>query len=711
MPEKKFNEPYYKIRFAEIDEDVVGVVSFEGDEEISGLYEYRIILASDDPQLDSSKILNKTATFIMIRPDESTAQIHGIISQVEQFGQARDHVFYKVILVPRMWKTKLTFQNEVYQNVEINDLIKKILEKSDLSGNDFKIDLKSKYAKSEFVVQYRETDFNFLNRRLEHFGIYYYFDHSGDKEVVCFTDDNSKLPDVDLPEDIGYNANQEPFGNTESILDLSSRERVVTGKVQLKDYNYLFPEKQLMAQSNINSNSPGIYYDYGDNFENEKDAEFLAKIRNQEFLAQSKIFNGRTNCRLFRAGYRYKMDRHYRSDWNNEYIITKVTLNGSQKGQFIVPIEMHISDTLFECGFESIPFDVDYRPSRKTPIPKIAGIMSAKLESGSGDEYAFIDDHGRYRFKALFDISDKTNGEASLPIRLSQSYSGAGYGIHFPNHKDAELLWACVDGNVDRPIGLGTVPNPSQASPVVAKNKSHNVIRTAAGNEILIDDKSNETQIALTTSDSHKLLLDDKDDKIEVTSKDKHKVVMDDKNQNITVTTKEGHKILLDDKNTKIEITSKKGHFLLIDDTDGSEKIQISDKPKNNNFILDLKNQKLMIETKEGSIDIQAPKGEINIKSKSFKLETEGDTEIKAANIKSEAKSDYKVNATNVSSEAKSDLKQKGMKISSEASTDNNIKGLNTTVEASVNIKVKGALATVEASGVNTIKGSLVKIN
>jgi type VI secretion system secreted protein VgrG len=574
MPEKKFNEPYYKIQFAEIDEDVVGVVSFEGEEEISGLYEYRIILASDDPQLDSSKILNKTATFIMIRPDESTAEIHGIIAQVEQFGQARDHVFYKVMLVPRMWKTKLTFQNEVYQNVEINDLIKKILEKSELSGNDFKIDLKSKYPKSEFVVQYRETDFNFLNRRLEHYGIYYYFDHSGDKEVVCFTDDNSKLPDVDLKEEIGYNANQEPFGDTESILDLSSTERVVTGKVQLKDYNYLFPEKQLMAQSNIDSDSPGIYYDYGDNFENEKDAEFLAKIRNQEFLAQSRIFHGRTNCRLFRAGYRYKMDRHYRSDWNNEYIITKVSLNGSQKGQFIVPIEMHISDTLFDCRFESIPFDIDYRPARKTQIPKISGIMSAKLESGSGDEYAFIDDHGRYRFKALFDISDKTNGEASLPIRLSQSYSGSGYGMHFPNHKDAELLWACVDGNVDRPIGLGTVPNPSQASPVVAKNKSHNLIRTAAGNEILIDDKSNETQIALTTSDSHKLLMDDKDDKIEVTSKDKHKIVMDDKNQNITITTKDGHKILLDDKNTKIEVTSKKGHFFLIDDTDGSEKIQ-----------------------------------------------------------------------------------------------------------------------------------------
>lgn len=711
MPEQKFNQPYYRINFSEVDEDIFGVISFEGEEEISGLFEYKIVLASGDPRIDTSKILNKSAVLTIIRPDQSTREIHGIISQIEQFGQSKDHVFYKVVLVPRLWKSCLTFQNEVYQNIEIKDLIKEILEKNELKGSDYKIDLKNKYPKNEFVVQYRETDFNFLNRRLEHFGIYYYFDQSGDKEVVCFTDDNSKLPDTGYSEGIGYNENQEPLGDSESILDISSSERVVTGKVMLKDYNYLFPEKQLMAESRIVSDLPGTYYDYGDNFENEKEAEFLAKIRNQEFLAASVIFNGKTDSRVFRAGYRFKLDKHYRDDWNKEYIITKLSLAGSQRGQFVVPQKLQAVESVFECRFKAIPFEIDFRPERKTPIPKISGIMSAKLESGTGDEYAYLDDHGRYKAKMLFDLSDKSNGEASLPIRLTQSYSGSGYGIHFPNHKGTELLWACVDGNVDRPIGLGTVPNPSQASPVAAKNKSHNIIRTASGNEILIDDKSNETQIALTTSDLHKILLDDKDDKIEVTSKDKHKITMDDKNQNITIVTKEGHTILLDDKNTKITVTSKKGHFFLIDDTDGAEKIQLSDKPKNNNFIVDLKNQKLIIETKDGSIDIQAPKGEINVKSKSFKLETEGDTEIKAANIKSAANSDYNINASGISIEAKQDLKQKGMKISSEASTDNKIKGLNTTVEAGVDVKIKGALSTVEASGLNTIKGAMVKIN
>jgi type VI secretion system secreted protein VgrG len=710
MAEHKFNEPYYKMHFSDVEDGIVGVVSFEGEEEISGLFEFRIVLASYEKKLDSSKILNKSASFTMIRSDNTERVIHGIISQFNQFGQTKDEVFYKVVLVPRLWKTKLNFQNEVYQNIEINDLIKTVLDKNGISGQDFKVDLKNKYPKSEFIVQYRETDFDFLNRRLEHYGIYYYFDHSSNKDVVCFTDDNTKLPDLKFSEPIGYNENQDPFGDVESILDITSNEKVVTGSVQLKDYNYLFPEKQLMAQSRINSDLPGTYYDYGDNFENEKDAEFLAKIRNQEFIAQSKIYIGKTNCRLFSAGYRFKLEKHYRDDWNSEYIITKVFSAGSQKGQFAVPQRLQSTDMLFDCRFEAIPFEIDFRPVRKTPIPKISGIMSAKLESGASDEYAFLDDNGRYRAKMLFDISDKSNGEASLPIRLTQNYTGSGYGVHFPNHKDTELLWACVDGNVDRPIGLGTIPNPSQASPVSAKNKSQNMIRTASGNEFILDDKSNETQIILKSSDSHKFTLDDKDDKIELISKDKHKVTMDDKNQNIEVTSKEGHKILMDDKNTKIEVVSKEGHYIIINDKGGEEKIQISDKPGNNTIIIDIAKQKMVIETKDGNIDILA-KGDINIKSKNLSMEIEEDFKIKSGNMKTETKQDFEVKSANIKQEAKSDFKQKGMKVTTEASTDLKLKGLNSTLEGGVKTDVKGAMTTVEASGINTIKGSLVKIN
>jgi type VI secretion system secreted protein VgrG len=405
------------------------------------------------------------------------------------------------------------------------------------------------------------------------------------------------------------------------------------------------------------------------------------------------------------------MDKHYRKDWNDEYVLTKVKYKGNQKSLFAFLPEQKKYEPTFECEFESIPFNIEFRPARKTFIPKVSGIMSAKIESGSGDEYAFIDDQGRYKAKMLFDLSDKSNGEATLPIRLTQGYSGPGYGIHFPNHADAELLWACVDGNPDRPIGLGTVPNPSTATPVTSQNKMQNVIRTAAGNELIMDDKSKESQILINTTDGNNLMFDDKDDKISISTTEKHQIMMDDKNQNITLQTKDGHQLILDDKNTKITVQSKNGHMICIEDKSGSENITLVDSSGENTFVIDITNKKLVIKTENGNIDMHAPNGTIDIKATEFKLETSGDTTVKAANIKSEAQTDYKVKGSNITEEATMDFKQKGMNIKSEASMEHKIKGLNVTSEAGVNQQVKGTMITVQSTGPNTIKGMPVMIN
>jgi type VI secretion system secreted protein VgrG len=708
MVNYKFNAPHYELALSGID-GTVNVLSFEGEEKISDLFEYRIRIVSEDPSLDASKILNNPASFTINRGEDDPIKIHGIISQFEQYGRTPEYVFYKAVLVPRLWRTKLVFQNQVYQNLDIKELLETVLAKNGISGQNFKVDLKSKYPKNEFIVQYRETDYNFISRRCEHFGIFFYFDHSDDKDVVVFTDANSKLPEVASEEPIGFNLNRDMLGSCESILDIYCKEKIVTGSVQLKDYNYLYPEKQLMAQSQINSDHPGIFYDFGDHFSNENEAEQLAKVRNQEILAQSKIFYGTSDSRVFRSGYKMKMSRHYRDDWNDEFIITSLTSRGTQEGLFAFLPQSSKIEATYENSFEAIPFDIDYRPQRKTPVPKVSGVMSAKLETGSGDSYAYLDDHGRYKAKMLYDISDAANGEASLPIRLTQSYSGAGYGIHFPNHAGTELLFACVDGNVDRPVGLGTIPNPSQAAPVVSNNKTQNIIRTASGNELILEDKSGETKIFLASSDGHKFDMDDKDDKIELTSKNSHKILLDDKNKLLNVKTTEGHSLLFDDENKKIEVKSVNEHFVLIDDQ--NSKIQISDKEGKNRLIIDIGGNKIVIETADGSIELLAPSGDIKLEAKTITTKSEGDTKMQAASIKAKADQDVKMEATNVTIEAQSDLKQKGLNIKSEAVAELKSTGLSVTLEGSATTDVKGGMVTVQATGPNTIKGLPVQIN
>ncbi|MCK4892771.1 MAG: type VI secretion system tip protein VgrG, partial [Calditrichia bacterium] len=587
MSNFKYNEPHFELQFANLPEDKIRILSFEGEEQISDLYEYRFRLLSDDPEIDAKDILNTKATFILYRGEKDPVKINGIISQFQQLGRTPDYVSYYAVLVPKMWRLTLNHQSVVFQNKNIEDIVSQILQDAGFSTSDFEFKLEASYSALEYVVQYRETDFNFINRRLEHFGIYYFIEQQGDNDVIVFCDSNDKLPSIESEEDIFYNPNKDQLSDKETISEILSHEKVVTGKVQLKDYNYEFPEKQMMVESQLDNNAPGTFYDYGDNFKDEKEGEFLAKIRNQEIICNSTRFRGKGDCRLFRAGYKFKMDKHYRDDWNSDFVITSLHSSGNQRGLFgLLPKERRIFPT-YENDFEAIPVDLDYRPTRRTPIPSIPGIMTAKIESASGDEYAFIDDKGRYHMKSPFDLGDSGKGEASRPIRLLQSYSGSGYGIHFPNHEDTEIIWSCVDGNVDRPLGLGTIPNASNASPTLNSNKAQNLIRTASGNEILMDDTIDKTKISLTTADAHNVLLDDEEDKIEVTTKEKNSITMDDKNQNITVKTTNGHTVIMDDNNTKMTLQSKNGHFICIDDSDGGESITIVDESGENTFMID----------------------------------------------------------------------------------------------------------------------------
>jgi len=362
--------------------------------------------------------------------------------------------------------------------MDIEEIAKRILGNSGFGGQDYQFNLNASYPKLEFAMQFRETDFAFLNRRLEHHGIFYYFDHAGGSDIIVLADSNEGLKPAESRA-VPYNPNHDPLSDADTIFEFSGRASMITGKVKLKDYHYLHPERQLVSESGVIPEMPGNYYEYGGNFREAGEADFLTRMRNEEIACHSRVFTGNSDCRAFHAGTRFCVEKHYREDWNTEYIVLSAIMKGHQSGIFgILPSGGPVWPT-FENRFEAIPASIPFRPARRTPVPQLPGIMTGKIESATGDQYASIDEYGRYRMKFRFDQENWPAGQASAPIRMAQPLSGPDYGIHFPNHADAEIVWSCINGDPDRPMGLGTVPNPLNQSPVVNGNRSQSIIRTA----------------------------------------------------------------------------------------------------------------------------------------------------------------------------------------------------------------------------------------
>ncbi|WP_119841641.1 type VI secretion system Vgr family protein [Salinibacter ruber] len=722
IADRAANVALYAFESAQLAPDTFQVLRFEGTEGISQPFKFELQLLSEDPDIEFSKVVNETATFTMMRGDEEVP-INGVVTDFSLHGRTENYAVYRATLRPRLYWLTLSHRSRIFQEKPVTDILRLVLEEDGLLASDFRFALQGTYAPREYCVQYQETDLNFFNRLMEFEGMYYFFEHERGQDTLVIADRKSEHEKIPAPASLRYHEGAGGMlgADQETVRTFVCEEQVVTGKVQLRDYDYRKPET-MTVESKTDGDMPGNRYEYGEpHFRDTSRGKRLAEVRKEEIEARKRVLTGESDSLAFRSGYVFALEGHYRANLNADYLITQISHRGSQRAGLDIDSLRPQRDEErederepeYRNRFTCIPAKVQYRPPRETPKPEVPGVLTAKIESAGGD-YAYIDDQGRYRARMHFDqLKDhrggRSEGKRTLPVRMTQPYSGPDYGHHFPNHAKTEMLVAFVNGDIDRPIALGTTPNPSNSSPVVSDNKAENVIRTHAGNQLVMDDTEDETQVKLQSGDGHIVLLDDKEDRIQIASTDEHTATLDDKSKKVRVQTKDGHTVLMDDENKKVEVASKKGHFITIDDD--KKKITISDKSSENIFSIDIGGDKVNIKSKNGDVNISAPYGSVNVNTNEINMESKKDTSIKAENIFEDANIDVKVNATNIKQKAKSQFEQKGMEIKSYAKVKHEIKGKKVISKGSAKNDMKGAVINVKASGMNKIQGSMVKIN
>lgn len=493
--------------------DTFGVVSFKGSEGISKLYEFDITLASDDPDIDLKTVLQSPGVLSISREDTEDRLIHGILSKFEQLHEVEQHVFYRAVLVPRLWQADLYHENQLFLDKTIPDIIKDVLQQTGLTGADYEMKLTKQYPEWEYICQYRETDFDFISRWMEREGIYYYFEQTKQFEKLIITDSITAHQDIPGESTVYYSPPSGLIPKEEEIVrNFSFQQERLPNKVILKDYNYRKPSLELKGEANIDPKGQGTVYIYGEHFKSPQEGNDLAKIRAEEFLCREKIFRGKGTAPMFNPGFLYELADHYRESNNQKYLITEVEHEGSQAGVFLTGVQKGTTGKEEDMGyvnnFVAIPEGIQFRPERKTVKPRFHGTINAHVDAAGDGQYAEIDDQGRYKVKLPFDMSGKGGGKASRWVRMIQPYAGADYGMHFPLHKNIEVLLTLVDGDPDRPIITGSVPNPQTGSPVTASNQTKSIIRTGGGNEIHFEDNKGKEELFVHAKKDKKSVIE-----------------------------------------------------------------------------------------------------------------------------------------------------------------------------------------------------------
>lgn len=477
-----------------VPEGALHVAEVTGHEAISRPYVFDVATVTT-ALVDPESLLGARATLFFSRGERVIRRVHGVIRSVQDgsLGPGAPSAF-TLQLVPGVHHLTMRETLDVFMGLSIPGILeKKLAQLTMLPGAHYDLRLYGNHAPREFVVQYKETDLDFLARLTEHIGMSWFFEQRDDNEVLVFTDENfgfRPLPDL---ETIPFRGR----GDRRDVYRCELTRKLIASKVVVRDYNYRNPKLDLTATAGLDGDG-GFLVEYGAHVKSLEEANRIAKVRAEEQLAGRQILTGESDLPSLTPGATSLLEGHPQGDL--DLLFTEVDHH------LIQPALGGGGERKMVSSFRAILKSTPFRPARVTPRPRVSGVLTGVVESNGEGQYADVDDQGRYRVRFSFDTSGAGEAQASRPLRMMQPHTGAGYGMHFPLRAGAEVLIVCVDGDPDRPIIAGTVPNPTTASPVSASNARRNILRTGGANEINMDDTEDGQRIKITTPRKNTIL-------------------------------------------------------------------------------------------------------------------------------------------------------------------------------------------------------------
>ncbi len=486
--------------------DTLLLHSFSGHEGMSQLFHFSADFLSENHSISFKDIVGKQVTLQVQHHGDDQRHWNGFVSRFACVGGDNRFSYYRAEIVPWVWFLTRTADCQIFQQKTIPEIIKKVFQ--DHGFQDFQDRTQGSYPQREYVVQYRETAFNFVSRLMEEYGIFYFFEHDQNTHKLIFADKPQVHKNCPVQYKVRFNYTPGATVLHEDVVDnWGAEQELRPGKYALTDYNFQTPNTSLMANvqtvAEIGGNTKYEIYDYPGIHTKKSEGDTTTKVRMEEEEALHHLVTGSGNCRSFASGYKFHLDEHSRPDMNGDFLLTEVTHSASVGDSYSGSGAG--SQETYTNHFTCIPFAVPYRPQRVTPKPIVQGPQTAVVVGPAGEEI-YPDKYGRVKVQFFWDRLGKKDENSSCWVRVSQPWAGKNWGsINIPRIGQ-EVIVEFLEGDPDRPIITGRVYNDEQMPPYALPD---NMTRTtflsrstkgggsANFNELRFEDKKGSEQIFL----------------------------------------------------------------------------------------------------------------------------------------------------------------------------------------------------------------------
>lgn len=419
-----------------------------------------------------SQLLGTQATLTIDLDETHQRHINGYLTHIESFGYNRSGYLYALELRSSLWLLSHRIKSRIFTNKNVVEIIEHIHNEV---GLPLKIEVsKQNYPKKNYCVQYRESDANFIQRLLEHAGIYYYFEQTASNHTLVICDQVDVNRRVKGSETLTLQPNHHGVKQTSNTLFYTRYKKSLKPlEYQIKEYDHRRSTTKVSAQSQTEHATPDQLLsqclsisEYGaasldpSETDNKRILERFANTQCQALrMDQSMITVGGVASGMS-AGYAFLLEQIDGS-------ATKLCLPVSTVHRIELNPLTTGSDQHYNVFVEAdvMPIEsstVTYYPPLRTPRPRIDGCQSAtvidKNDSDATPGTVSMNEHGEVRVKFHWEDSDSRHNHRRW-LRVAQMIAGKGWGSRFIPRVGQEVLVSFLDGDPDRPVIVGSVYN------------------------------------------------------------------------------------------------------------------------------------------------------------------------------------------------------------------------------------------------------------
>jgi len=475
--------------------DVCLPESFYGREMVNGLFEFQVSLRVKRDDVTVQDIVGKNVTVWLDLGEDQRRGWNGLVTDLGELPQSTNNLrLYTMTLRPDLWLMSQRSDCRIWLNKTAVEVAETLCSEHGIRNLDTSGVLGSLPADA-MSVQWNETDLDYLLRRFQTVGIFYWIRQKAGVQTLVLA---NKATGWDKGADGGSGRTRLTFGSAARghIDSWKCRSSFIPGKRAGCDWNFQTPNQvpgdTVPSTIKLTRNDSCELYEYPAGASNNREARDRMTLRTQASEHSQQKVEASSTVRDLAPGAKV-----------TPYDLANPGVNYGTVVVMTVTHDIHAASYVatgsdapnYVNHFTALPASLPATPHRSQPRPRIDGTMIGIIAGPEGEEI-HCDEFGRVKVWWPWDRKAKKDGSDTIWIRVAQPWAGAGWGCQVIPRIGMEAMVCFENGDPDRPCVIGLVPNPVQKVPYdLPGNKTRMVLKSKTymgegSNELRFEDKN-----------------------------------------------------------------------------------------------------------------------------------------------------------------------------------------------------------------------------